>query len=292
MSNAKLFVKGIRVTLGQGRLALRLWTANVLTSLLIVAPLALFLHGRASHSLSARDILARTDIHWLTDISRRFLEMTLPAVGLLLAGIVFFLLLTVFLNGGILGGLLRPNTRPTLAEFCHDGGLYFWRFLRLALLSVPLYLLFAGVLHGLLAALLRAATRRAASEWPVLAANLLRLLALALLLGIVSMFLDYVKIGLAAGGRRSVLKETWRTLKFMRLRFFKAWGLHLLAGLAFVALTLLYLEVARVLPAGTPLLVLAAFLWQQLYVLGRQFSRILLFATEIELFKELGGEKN
>ena len=292
MSNAKLFVKGLRVTLGQGRLALRLWTANFLYSLLIAAPFALFLHGQASHSLSARDILARTDIHWLTDLSRRFLEAIPLATGLVLAGCVLFLLLTVFLNGGIIGALLRPGARATLAEFCRDGGLYFWRFLRLALLSLPVYLLFAGVLHGLLAAALRAATRRAASEWPVLAANALRLLALLLLLGVVAMFFDYVKVGLAASGRKSVLKEAWRTLKLVGRRFFKAWGLSLLAGLAFVCLTLLYLEAARVLPAGTPLLVLASFLWQQLYVLGRQFSRILFFATEIELFKELGGEKN
>jgi hypothetical protein len=286
MSIFKLFAKALSLSLQNRRLALRLWAVHFLYALLAIAPLAFLIHGQVAHSLSAGDILARADIDWLTDLSTRYMNTTPLLVGLLLAAVVFYLLLTVFLNGGVIGNLLRTGARPTLAEFFHDCGLYFWRFLRLALLSLPFYLLFAGVLHGLVAALLRAFSRRAATEWPALIAGGLRLLALLLLLGIVAMLFDYVKIGLALSGRRSVLKETWRTLKWVVRRFFRAWGLYLLAGLAFVALTLLYLEVARLLPQGRPLLVLLVFAWQQLYVLGRQFSRILFFATEIELARQ------
>lgn len=286
MSNSNIFARGLGSTLRQGRLALRLWALIFLYSLLAVAPLAFLIHGQASHSLVAESILARTDVHWLTDLGSRFADAGPLAAGLLLVTFVFYLLLAVFLNGGIIGSLLRAG-RSNLAEFFHDCGLYFWRFLRLALLSVPCYLLFVGVLHGLVAGLLKALTRQPASEWPVIAAGGLRLLALVLLLGIVSMFFDYVKIGLAAGGRKSVLKETWRTMKFMGRRFFRAWGLYLLAGIVFAALTLLYLEVSRKLPHGTAPLVLAVFLWQQLYILGRQFSRILFYATEIGLAREI-----
>ncbi len=287
MSTLTLFNKGLSRTVRQGRMALRLWAVNFAAALLIAAPLAIFVHGHVSRSLSSGDLLARTDIHWLADFSRRAMDSAPLAFGLLAIGAAFYLLLAVFLNGGMIGGLLRPAGRSTPAEFFHDCGLYFWRFLRLALLSIPAYLLVAGALHRLLAAALRTLTRRAATEWPVLGANLLRLLALVLLLGAVAMFFDYVKIGLAAGGRRGVLREAWRTLGWLGRRFFRAWGLYLLAGLAFAALTLLYLEVARVLPTGTPWLVLAAFLWQQLYILGRQFSRILFVATEVELARQI-----
>lgn len=287
MSNLKLFTKAFGTTAGQGRLALRLWAINLLFSLLVAAPFALAIQGQAAHSLAADSLLARMDVDWLTDLGTRFQGAAPLVMGLLLAALLLYLLLAVFLNGGVIGGLLRPGARPTLAEFFHDGGLYFWRFLRLFLLSIPVYLLFVGLLHGLVAGLLKALTQEAASEWPLVVANGLRLLALVLLLGIVSMFFDYAKIGLAAGNRRSVLREAWRTLKLVGRRFLKAWGLFLLAGLVFVALTLLYLEVARLLPKGTPLLLIAVFLWQQLFVLGRQFSRILFFASEIELYKEL-----
>jgi len=287
MSLVTLFIRGLGLSFRKRSLALRLWAVNVLFSLLVIAPLAIVIHGQPPRSLSAANTLARPDIHWLTDLSTQYMNTAPLLTGLLLAAVVLYLVLSVFLNGGVIGGLNRLEARTTLADFFHDCGLFFWRFFRLFLLSLPFYLLFVGVLHSLVAALLKYLTRRSATEWPVLVASNLRLLALVLLLGLVSMFFDYVKIGLATGGRRSVLKEAWRTLKFIARRFFRAWGLYLLAGLAFVALTLLYLEVIRIMPKNTPLWVLLVFLWQQLYILGRQMSKVLFFATELEFAKEI-----
>jgi hypothetical protein len=286
MSLFTLFSRGLGLTLRKHRLAFRLWAVNFLFALLITAPAAFLLINHAGHSLGAKSILKKLDVHWLTDLSSRFLD-TAPAVtGLLIAAACLYLLLAVFLNGAIIGCLNRHGARTTLADFFHDGGLFFWRFLRLFLLSIPTYLLVLGACFPLLRVLLAAVNRRAATEWPVLVAGNARILFLLLLLGLVSMFFDYVKIGLATSGRRSVLKEAWLTLKFLKRRFFRAWGLTLLAGLAFVLLTLFYLEIARLLPKDRPLLVLIFFLWQQLYILGRQLSKVLFFATEIEFFRQ------
>ncbi len=286
MSIFKLFIQGLDLAFRKRRLAVRLWAVNFLFSLLVIAPLAFVIHGQLSHSLSADNVLANLDVDWLTDLSSRYLNAAPAYLGLVLLAVILYLLLSVFLNGGVIGCLNRPGARTTLADFFHDCGLQFWRFLRLFLLSIPAYLLLLGIFLPLLRALLEAATRRAAAEWPVLVASNFRILSLVLLLGLVSMFFDYVKIGLATGGRKSVLRETWLTLKFFARRFFKAWGLYLLAGSAFILLTLLYLEVIRILPKGKPLLVLVVFLWQQLYILGRQASRVLFYATELEFAKQ------
>ncbi len=286
MSLFKLFSRGLDLTLRKHPLAFRLWAVNFLFALLIAAPAAFLLIGHAGHSLSAGSVLNKLDVHWLTDLSSRFLDAAPAVVGLLIAAACLYLLLAVFLNGAIIGSLNRPGARTTLAGFFHDGGLYFWRFFRLLLFSIPVYLLALAIFFPLLRILLQLLQRRATTEWPVLVAGNIRILFLLLLLGLVSMFFDYVKIGLATSGRQSVLKEAWLTLKFLRGRFFRAWGLYLLAGLAFILLTLFYLEVARLLPKGRPWLVLVFFLWQQLYILGRQASRVLFFATELEFTKQ------
>ncbi len=290
MSIFTLFIRGLRLAFGKRRLALGLWTVHFVFSLLVIAPLAFAIHGQLAHSLSGAAVLKKLEVHWLTDFSTRYLQAAPLFLGLILAAMLVFAVLTVFLNGGIIGCLGRSGARTTLADFFHDCGLYFWRYFRLFLLSLPVYLVIIGLLYRPLAGLLNSLSNRAATEWPALFAGSLRLLALVLLLGLVSMFFDYVKIRLANRGGRQVLKETWRTLKFVSKRFFKAWGLYLLSGLAFMLLTLLYLEVARVLPQGTPLLLALVFAWQQLYILGRQFSRILFYATEMELYRDLGGE--
>jgi len=286
MSIFTMFVAGLKRTLRERRLALRLWLASFLFTLLVVAPAAFVAHGQLAHSLIAGTVLAKLDIHWLTDLSSRYLDAAPAFLALVAVAAILYLLLVVFLNGGVIGCLRRPAGTTTLAVFFHDGGLYFWRFLRLFLLSLPFYLLALGISMPLLRITLGAIGRRAATEWPAMIVANLRFLILVLLLGIVSMFFDYVKIGLAARDGGKVLKEAWRTLKAVGRRFFRAWGLYLLAGLAFVLLTLLYLEVVRVLPKGTPFMVLAVLLWQQLYILGRQFSRILFFSSEIEFAKQ------
>jgi hypothetical protein len=281
-----LFVRGLGRGCRQRPLAARLWVVNFLFALLVAAPAAFLLHGQISHSLAAASILKKLDVHWLTDLSTRYLDAAPAVMALLLAAISLYLLLSVFLNGGVIGGLNRDDDASTLADFFRDCGAYFWRFLRLLLLSLPVYLLALALLYRPLAALLDVLDRRAATEWPALALANLRILALVLMLGLVSMFFDYVKIGLVTGGRGKVLKEAWQTLKFLKRLFFRAWGLYLLAGTAFIALTLAYLEIARLLPQGRPAAVLLVFLWQQVYVLGRQASKVLFFATEIELAKQ------
>ncbi len=286
MSIFTMFVVGLKRTLHERRLALRLWLASFLFTLLVVAPAAFVTHDQLAHSLTAGTVLAKLDIHWLTDLSSRYLDVAPAFLALVAAAAILYLLLVVFLNGGVIGGLQRPAGTTTLAVFFHDCGLYFWRFLRLFLLSLPVYLLALGISMPLLRITLGAIGRRATTEWPAMIAANLRLLILVLLLGIVSMFFDYVKIGLAARDGRKVLNEAWRTLKTVGRRFVRAWGLYLLAGLAFVLLTLLYLEVVRVLPKRTPLMVLAVLLWQQLYILGRQMSKVLFFATELEFARQ------
>ena len=268
------------------RLAVRLWAINLIFSLFAVGPFFFLMMKHMSHSFSGEHALQKLDIFWLADFVYRFMNITPALMGLTLLAAVLYLLLAVFLNGGIIGCLNRPEVKTTLADFFHDCGLYFWRFFRLFILSIPVYLAFLGIFFQLIKAFLEIFNRRAATEWPALIISNLRFLTLLLLLTMVAMFFDYVKIGLVTSGRKKVLKETWLTLKFIWRRFFKAWGLYLLAGLIFVALTLFYLEIARLLPKNRPLLVLLVFLWQQIYILCRQWSKVLFFASELEFTRE------
>jgi hypothetical protein len=285
MANFRILIKGMVAAFKKRRLAGRLWTVNLIFSLFVVGPFFFLMLDHMSHSFSGERALQKLDIFWLGDIIYRYLNVAPAIVGMALLAAILYLGLSVFLNGGVIGSLNRPES-ATLADFFHDGGLYFWRFLRLFLLSIPVYLLFLGIFFPLIKSFLNVFSGRATTEWPALIASNLRFLGLVLLLTVVSMFFDYVKIGLATGGNRKVLPETWRTLKFVGKRFFRAWGLYLLAGLVFIALTLAYLEVARILPKHTPAMVLLVFIWQQAYVFCRQWSKVLFFASEIEFAKQ------
>ncbi|MBU4404548.1 MAG: hypothetical protein L6428_15905 [Candidatus Aminicenantes bacterium] len=290
MGNFRILLKGMILSWQKRRLAFRLWAINFIFSFFAVGPLFFLMMKHMSHSFSGERALQKLDLFWLADFVHRFTNITPALLGSALLAAGLYLILSVFLNGGIIGCLNRPEAKTTLADFFHDCGLYFWRFFRLFILSIPVYLAVLGIFYKLIKAFLEIFNRRAPSEWPALIVSNLRLLTLVLLLSMVAMFFDYVKIGLVTGGRKQVLKETWLTLKFFGRRFFKAWGLYLLAGLVFVALTLFYLEIARLIPKNRPLLVLLVFLWQQIYIIGRQWSKVLFFASELEFTRENMGK--
>jgi hypothetical protein len=282
----KILLKGMVISFKKRRLAVRLWAVNLVFSLFVVGPFFFLMTKHMANSFSGERALQKLDIFWLGDFIYRYMNIAPALTGLLVLAALLYLILAVFLNGGIIGGLNRPEVKTTLADFFHDCGLYFWRFFRLLLLSVPVYLLFMGIFLPLLRAFLAIFSRRAATEWPALIVSNLRFLVLVLLLTIVAMFFDYVKIGLVTRGSNKVLKEIWLTLKFCARRFFRAWGLFLLAGLVFVALTLFYIEIARLLPKNRPLMVLLVFLWQQAYILCRQWSKVLFFASELKFVEK------
>ena len=209
-----------------------------------------------------------------------------PALtGLALLAAVLYLLLSVFLNGGIIGCLNRPEARTTLADFFHDCGLYFWRFFRLFLLSIPVYLLVLGIFFPLIRTSPEDFHRRATTEWPALIVSNLRILGAG---PAADPGGHVLRLRQDRPGDRRQQQGAERDLadaEIHRAALFQGLGLYLLAGLVFVALTFFYLEIARVLPKNRPLLVLLVFLWQQAYILCRQWSKLLFFATELELSK-------
>jgi hypothetical protein len=282
MGNLKIMIAGTGLSFQKGRLAFRLWAVNFLFSLFAVGPFFFLMMKHMSHSFSGERMLHRLDIFWLADFIYGYMNVAPAVFGCLLLAIALYLLLTVFLNGGVIGCLSRPGGKTTLAEFFNDCGLHFWGLLRLFLASIPVYLAFVGIGFSLIKALINIIDRQARTEWLAMIASNLRLLALVLLLAVVSMFFDYVKIGLVANGSKKVWQEIQRTARFLGRRFFRAWGLFLLAGLVLVALMFLYLEVARILPKGRPQWVVLVFLWQQFYMLCRQWSKVLFFATELK----------
>jgi hypothetical protein len=285
MGNFKILSKAMVLTFKKRSLTSRLWAVNLLFSVFALGPLFFLMRAHMAHSFSGEHALQKLDILWLGDFIYRFMNISPAIPPSALLAVALFIFLSVFLNGGVIGCLSRPDVKTTLGDFYHDCGFHFWRLFRLFLLSIPVYLVFLGVFYSLLKGFLEIFSRRAPTEWPALIVSNLRFLTLVLLLGLVSMFFDYVKIGLVTSGSRKVLRQTWLTLKFMGRRFFKAWGLYLLAGVVFVLFTLGYLEIARILPKNRPLLVLLVFLWQQLYIFGRQASKVLFFASEIEFMK-------
>lgn len=284
MSTFKIFAKGLRTAIRKMRLVFYLWLATVLFSLVITAPVYFLLAKDYSRSLAGDWLYNGPTLLWLGDVIYKYKDVSPPLVGWVVVPAFLFLVLLVFLNGGLLGRI-SVNERVNLPAFLGDGTRYFWRLFRVFFLTLLGYVLVLGILGRAFSALFEIWMKNASSEWSILTASLLKLLVFLLLYSVVKMFFDYVKVRLVVTESRKSLRAVVDNISFLGRRFFRAWGLFLLCGLVFVGLTILFWLGSRLLPAGGIFSLGLLFLWHQAYILGMSWVIVLFFSTAYEFFK-------
>ena len=281
----KIFGKGFVTANKKAKMLVYLWLVNFLFSLILVAPFYSLLQKDFSRSLIGERLIQGIDMLWLGDLVYKYQDVASLFLGWTLVPAILFLLLYIFLNGGIIGRIVAGEEKVNFSSFFGDCGKYFWRFLRVFLISLIGYILVVGILGRVISALTKALTKNASTQWTLIIASFLRLLILLLLFSVIKMFFDYVKVGLAAEQSKKALRGTLLNFAFLGKRFFKAWGLFLLVGLMFIALSVIYLAVARILPKTGLIPMIIVFLWQQAYILAKAWTAVLSFSTEYHFLK-------
>jgi hypothetical protein len=279
----KTFWQGLGTTNTKINMVVYLWLVNFVFSLLMAAPIYSILYKDLSRSLMADQVARGIDLLWLGDILYKHKNLFPSLAGWLLIPGVLFLLLHIFLNGGVLGGIVYGEEKIDLSRFFSFCGRYFSRFFRVFLISLVGYVLVLGGVYQILAAPFNLWKRNASSEWGVIISSNLKFLILILLFSIIRMFFDYVKIRLVVEDSQKAIRATMLNLSFLRKRFWRAWALYLLVGSAVILLGIIYLAVYQNLPKMGFMLLLA-FVWQQIYIFSKMWTKVLFFSTEYHLF--------
>jgi hypothetical protein len=275
---------GMGTTFRKSRLLVILYAVNIVFALVVAFPFLVIVQKDLAHSLLGLSVRP-VDLMWLGEAVLAHQEAFSALVaGFIVAGLLY-LVLHIFLNGGLVGRLLDREGPASLAAFAADCGRLFWRYVRLFLLSLVFYALTFGVILKLVSALFEPVTKGAITEWlPLILSNLHLLIALVLL-SVVHMIVDYARIAVVADEERKVLKALRHALTFLKTRFFKAWALYLLLALGAAAGTAVFYAVLKPLGGPGTWPVLAGFLWMQLYVVFRIWIRTLFVAAQADFYR-------
>lgn len=288
MPALKAFGLGLKDVRRLRRTVLGLWLVNGLSALALAAPFLFLIQQDVGHS-ALGNALRGLSVPWLAELALRAQALPPLSAGSLLAGAVFYLVLTIFLTGGLAGRLTAEGEKASLEGFSADAGRFFWRYFRLFLLSLPFYILGLGLAGRIVSAATEAWSKAAVTEWTVILASNLNLLLMILALTVIQMIFDYAKVFIAADNERRVLKGLGRALRFLGRRFPGAWGLYLLTTLVFVLGGALYLAGANALPlTGLPA-ALAGVAWGQAFIVFRVAARTLYLGTAFRLSRESGS---
>jgi hypothetical protein len=284
MGAFKVLAGGIGTTVRKPRIVIILYAINLLFSLAVALPFLALVQAELGHSLLGVSVRP-VDLMWLGEAVLKHQD-SLAAIlaGFAAAGLAY-LVLHIFLYGGIVGRVVDREGPASLGAFAGDGGRYFWRFVRVFLVSLVFLVLTLGLLMRLLSALIAPISEAAVTEWvPLILSNLHFLVAL-LLLSIVHMVIDYTRIAVVADGERKVLKALRHALTFLRARFFRAWAVYLILVAATIAGSVAFYAVLGRLAGPSAVMAVAALVWMQAYIVFRIFVRTLFAAAQAEYYR-------
>ncbi len=284
MAVFKALGSGVKSTGRRIRILADLWVINVVFAGLVAAPLFFLIQGDFGHSDTGLRV-SSLDFLWLGDLSYKYQDAAPALLAGFLVPVLLFAGLYVFLNGGIVGRLVDREGPSRLRDFFADCGKYFWRFVRLFLLSLPFYAIAFGLILNLLKAALRPLKEGAWTELPVIIASNAELLVGLLLLTLVQLVFDYARIAVVTDDDPKVLRALGRGLRFLGGRFFGAWSLSLLIALVFLAGTAAYFVVDHRIPGDGLLFLALGLVWMQAYVAFRIWTKMLYFAAQAEYFR-------
>lgn len=203
-----------------------------------------------------------------------------PVAGVLALYLVTWLLL----SGGAIDRYARQ--RPVRAYgFFAAAGMFFFRFLRLAVIAGVVYGVIFIYVHPLLfARWYPAATHEVDSERAAFAWRLLMYAILGLLLGAANLLFDYAKVRIVVEDRRSAAGAVVAAFRFLALRPGRTIGLYLLNSVTFLVLVAIWAAIAPGAGHGG-MRVWIAFAITQLYIAARLSLKLHFLASQTALFQ-------
>jgi len=281
-----------------------------LITLLISVPLALVMRGMiAQHlgsSLEADRAAAAVNFDWMQEFADQasgigvtfkptvigfgavldnlsdFLD-DVPAPLAIAGAASAYIVLWLFVAGGILDRYARDRAIRAYGFFAASG-VFFFRFLRLAIVQFVVYaLLFRSVHQLLFDRAFPRLTHDLAVERTAFLIRLALYVVFAALLGASALIFDYAKVRAVVEDRRSMIGALAAAVRFV-IRNPAAAGLFLLNFAMFAVVLAIY---ALVAPGadGAGLSMWIAFGIAQLYIAARLWVKLVFWASETALFQ-------
>jgi len=199
---------------------------------------------------------------------------------------ILYLVIWVFLSGGVLH-FYNTNDPVTFGHFMKGAGIYFFRFLRLAVIAGLFYWLIYFHLLAFLGDLIQEHTREVIDERVAFLWMLAKYLVVLMFLIFVNLIVDYTKIITVTKRQRSVFLAIVESFRFVLGNVGRTLSLYVVIGLLGVFFLCLYGLLA---PGGLQhswIGVIWALALGQIYILSRIWIRLLFMASQSALCRTI-----
>jgi len=298
---------GIRRVNAAPAILVSVWLLTVLVSLPFTLALRGMLEQHLGESLAADRAVSGVNYSWMQEFEDQTSGLgttfrpTIIGFGAVLDNLSAFLdnrprpviiagaagayiVLLLFVSGGIIDRYARD--RATRAHgFFSASGVFFFRFLRLAVVMAIVYGLLFGYVHpSLFDRLYPRMTRDVTAERTAFLVRIVLYVVFGLLVAACNVVFDYAKVRAVVEDRRSALGAVHAALSFVGRNWIAAATLYLADFALFVLMVAIYTVVAPG-ASGAGGTMWMGFAIGQAYLLGRLWVKLVFWASETALFQ-------
>jgi hypothetical protein len=256
-------------------------------SLCVAYPLKKLLETTVGHSLMVQNLMKGFDYEFFNDFNNAHGLAWMPIFDQSIVIILLFLLLFVFLSGGIYAVLIKIPSGDYKAVFWGSSASYFWRIFRLsiffALIHAVVFALFALVFYG-------AVNGELQNEGVIST-------ALKIILPIyyaVALFFftwqDYSKYYLLKRQHKWMFQAVVQAFRFVKGNLLQVYALYFFNMIFWAMLVYANYRATMLIDIDSTATILVSFLGTQLFVVLRLFLKTLNIASIVSM-AEWGGKK-
>jgi len=258
-----------------------LYLLNFLFALAVTYPAFQFLNEKLAHSVALDKMYERFDYTVFNDVLNQYGDVVDFITSQSIVTGFLFLLLSIFLTGGILQVFQNRNNESGFSNFWNGGAKYYWRIFGLTLLFLLLQAAIAFLFFSLFKYLTDGGLERFHGESAIYNRAIIVFVLYSIFAGFVWMIQDYTKVAMV-NQDRSLFSAIGRGVSFVFKNFGSTLFLYLLNILTFALVFWLYWRTPG--PSGF----LLAFVIGQLFLIFRIGTKLLNLASATLWYERSG----
>jgi len=280
-----IFLSAIKLLFFRWRAWLVVFVANLIFAMLIAFPFGRLLNKLGEHSEAPLKGLLGFDLNFIADVINNYGTGLHLVVGQMMAYASLYLVLNIFLSGGLIEAYVHLFGRFSLSEFLANCAKHFWRLFRLALYFVGAQIVVVAVL-GYIFVQLGLSPFDLESDTVLITRTRVMFVILVLLIGWIDMVNEYAKVRVVTQKEKTLILPLLIRVKFFCLKhFFPILALFLLCVLSFLLVLGLYSVINDVITMTSTGTIIMAFLIGQVYLIFRIGTRLLFTSAATDYLR-------
>ena len=284
MKIIEAYTNGLKTTIKSYKMITLVYTVILFLGLVVAIPFFFGLKSAGGMTISPAKLLKEFDYTSFVEIMKNHGEEIRSSITQGAWIVLLFIVLSIFLTGGILRTLRQGHKKFGLYNFFAGCGKFFYRFLRLSLYSLVVHFLLALIIYIPFAIIVSAGFNHSFTEKTIFYI-FLAFAGIHLLLGVYFVVItDYARFILVTRDSRKALKSLWQSAKFVSSKFLGTYFLFILLMIVPFLFFYLYFFITDRVEFTTGIMILALFIIQQIFIWIRSAFRIWTFSSQLNYF--------